>query len=53
MGGVEKTHFSQNFVSACLGGAFWLKFGGTLEAKMLQNGGQEVIRRLLVSKAYF
>ena len=53
MGGVEKTHFSQNFVAACLRGAFWINFGSTLGAKMLQNGGQKETRRLLESNAYF
>ena len=53
MGGVEKTHFSHNFVAACLRGAFWINFGGILGAKMLQNGGQEGSKRVLKSKAYF
>ena len=27
MGGVSKTHFSQNSVATCLRGAFWINFG--------------------------
>ena len=53
MEGVEKIHFSHNFVAACLRGAFWINFGGTLGAKMLQNGSQEGSKRVLKSKAYF
>ena len=53
MGGVEKTHFSHNFVAACLRGAFWINFGATLGAKIVQKGGQESSRSVLKSKSYF
>ena len=53
MGGVTKTHFSQNSVATCLRGAFWINFGATLGAKTVQKGGQESSRSLLKSKSYF